>query len=240
MESFWPLLCLALALGGTGLSMICALAALRGPTPRPLAVVGAAVMVVSTVDMVLPGVSLLPALGWAAVLLGTVLVSVLVSFRVRQEGGGRLATAQHSAGLLLMVVMWLAMVPTSLPTRALAGLAQAATSTDAGHAAHLAYVGGGAVPLGWGMLAASVALILVAVRAAPRIRVAVHRSPRAARSSTRPSNVVQRLGHDTHGAGRSSIARRLGALQHASMAWAMGAMTAGMVVPGLQVPGIVG
>jgi drug/metabolite transporter superfamily protein YnfA len=191
----WGAVWMALALALTGASVFCGLAACRRPG-HPLrafvAVLGATVMVSSTLDMALAG-TLLGPLAWAAVLLALMLASLLGTRA--DTAGGRRAAAQHAAGFLFMAVMWLAMLPAAPATAA--DVVGPATL----HPAHIHAVGSLVLPLGWALIAASVAVVVLVVH------------------ETRGQ------------IGRTGGRRRWAAAQHASMGLAMSAMTAGMIVP---------
>lgn len=212
METVGALLCLVLALAGTGVSAFCALAAIRGPQPRLFPLVGAGIMAVSTVDMVVPGVSILPALAWVAVLVATVLVTVLVGLRAPRGPDGQHSVAQHAAALLVMTGMWLAMLPQGAPGAV--ALAAATGAAETGHAGHAALPLAGGLPLGWLLIAASVALFVFAVVSGRR-------------AGGNPGRSAQ-------------TTWRLGLIEHTSMALAMGAMAVGMLVPAPIIPLVLG
>ncbi len=253
MSALWVSVCLAAAAVAAGLAAVCALAALRIPGHVAAAAPSMVVMAASTLDMALPNGQVLSPLAWAALLVGATLLTLLDRRR-------RVAAAHHAAGLLLMAVMWCAMLPglpgvdpagaagapqlssysgssaslsplaSNRPTTGISasglsasGLSASGTSetavpasrapaepavpsvvvTAAGHAGHGAAWTGYGMLLGWVVVAASVALAASAVRTATR-----------------------RTGWQG-----TSIAERLEAAQHVSMALAMAAMTAGMFLP---------
>ena len=153
----WGAVWMALALVLTGASVVCGLAAFhrpRHPARAFTAAVASIVMVVSTLDMALPGTLLSP-LAWAAVLLALMLVS-LPGLRPGTAGGTRRAVAQHAAGLLFMAVMWLAMLSA-------APVYQADAPTSL-HAAHSQAAGSLLLPLGWVLIAASVFVVVLVIR----------------------------------------------------------------------------
>ncbi len=197
----WGATWMALALVLTGASVVCGFAAWRRPrhlaraVTAVTAVTAAVVMVISTLDMALPG-RLLPPLVWAAVLLALMLVG-LPGMRFDAGTGARTTAAQHAAGLLFMAVMWLAMLPTA-PISAATADAAAPASLPAAHA-HAA--GSLLLPLGWVLIAASVMVVVLVVRATRRQ------------------------------AGQPGGRHRWAAAQHASMGLSMSAMTLGMIVP---------
>ncbi|MDJ0348040.1 hypothetical protein [Cryobacterium sp. PH29-G1] len=158
----WAAAWMGLALALTGASVLCGLADLRRPR-RPwrafMAAALALAMVVSTLDMALPGTLLSP-LAWAALLL-TLMLASLPGIR-SALGSDRRSAAQHAAGLLFMATMWLAMLP---PVPA-AGTDAAAPVTV--HAAHAHAVGSLALPLGWALIAASALVVVLVVAAARR------------------------------------------------------------------------
>ncbi|TFC18153.1 hypothetical protein E3O19_04875 [Cryobacterium algoritolerans] len=210
MSAIWVFVCMAVAAAAAGLAAFCALAALRTPGRSVAAAPAMVVMAASTVDMVLPNVHLLSPLVWVAVLVGAALLALLDRRR-------RVAAAHHSAALLLMAVMWAGMLSGPTPGGGPGGSAGAVASASgrsaagaavagagaAGHSGHgLAWTGSG-VLLGWLVVAASVALAAGAVRAAKR------------RTGWRGGDVTDRLE----------------ATQHVSMALAMIAMAAGMLLP---------
>ena len=148
---------MALALAFTGASVVCGLAAVRRPRRLGRAFTAAVVsigMVVSTLDMALPGTLLSP-LAWTAVLLALMLVS-LPGLRDGTGSGARRAAAQHAAGLLFMAVMWLAMLPAASVSQA-----DAAASL---HASHPEEAGSLLLPLGWVLIAASVLVVVLVIR----------------------------------------------------------------------------
>ena len=153
----WGALWMALALALTGASVVCTLAALRRPRHPWRAFMAATLaltMVVSTLDMALPGTLLTP-LAWAALLLALMLASLP---GIRSElGNDRRSAAQHAAGLLFMAIMWLAMLPAAPSTTVEA----AAPATL--HAAHNHAVGSLALPLGWVLILASVLVVALVI-----------------------------------------------------------------------------
>ena len=170
----WNAVWMALALALTGASVLCGLAAFRRPR-RPwrafVAAVAAVGMVVSTLDMALPGTLLSP-LVWAAVLLALMLAS-LPGLRPGAASRARRAAAQHAFGLLFMAVMWLAMLPAA-PAHAASRAADAAAPVTL-HAAHAQAAGSLLLPLGWVLVAASVLVVVLVIhglfsRPAPRKR----------------------------------------------------------------------
>ncbi len=214
MSAIWVFVCLAVAAVAAGLAAFCALAALRTPGRSVAAAPAMVVMAASTVDMVLPNEHLLSPLAWVAVLVAAALLALLDRRR-------RVAAAHHSAALLLMAVMWAGMLSGATPGAGPGGSAAAVASASglsaagatvagagaavpaAGHSGHgLAWTGSG-VLLGWLVVVASVALAAGAVRAAKR------------RTGWRGGGVTDRLE----------------ATQHVSMALAMAAMAAGMLLP---------
>ncbi|TFB73299.1 hypothetical protein E3O06_08715 [Cryobacterium glaciale] len=158
----WSAVWMVLALALTGASVLCGLAAVRRPR-RPWRAIAAAVaalgMVVSTLDMALPGALLSP-LAWAAVLLVLMLVG-LPGLRPGTASHVRRSAAQHAAGLLFMAVMWLAMLP-AVPAGAASRAADAAAPTTL-HAAHAQAAGSLLLPLGWVLVAASVLVVVLVI-----------------------------------------------------------------------------
>ena len=229
MSAIWVCVCLAAAAVAAGLAAVCALAALRTPGRGVAAAPAMVVMAASTFDMVLPNGHLLSPLAWAALLVGTALLALLDRRR-------RVAAAHPAAALLLMAVMWAGMLSGAAPgggpdggnapaaasvpgpTVSSAGLAAAeaqvspagASLSTAGaavsavkHSGHGPAWTGSGVVFGWLVVAASVALAASGVRAAKR-----------------------RTGWQG-----TSVADRLEATQHVSMALAMAAMAAAMLLP---------
>lgn len=150
---------MVLALGLTGASVFCGLAAFRRPRSPWRAVTAAAAavgMVVSTLDMALPGALLSP-LAWAVVLMALMFV-ILPGLRPGSVGGARRTTAQHAAGLLFMAVMWLAMLP------AAPALVADAAAPATLHAGHAQAAGSLLLPLGWVLIAASVLVVILVIR----------------------------------------------------------------------------
>ncbi|MBG6058600.1 hypothetical protein RCH16_002249 [Cryobacterium sp. MP_M5] len=214
MSAIWVSVCLAAAAVAAGLAAVCALAALRTPGRSAAAAPAMVVMSASTFDMVLPDAHLLSPLAWVALLVGAALLALL-------DRRSRVAAAHHAAALLLMAVMWAGMLPgtatgaadganaaaaASAPGLSAAGAslsAAGAAVSAAGHSGHGQAWTGGGVLLGWLVVAASVALAASAVRAAK------HRA----------------------GWRGTGVADRLEATQQVSMALAMTAMAAGMLLP---------
>ncbi|MDJ0376309.1 hypothetical protein [Cryobacterium sp. PH31-L1] len=158
-NDLWGEAWIAIALMLTGTSVVCGLAAWRRPRCPWRAFMAATVlivMVISTVDMALPG-RLLSPLAWAAVLLALMLAS-LPGIRPGGARGARRVAAQHAAGLLFMSVMWLAML-----TATSSGPADAAAGATL-HAAHTHPAGSLLLPLGWVLVAASVLVVVLVIR----------------------------------------------------------------------------
>ncbi|TFC81766.1 hypothetical protein E3T23_05460, partial [Cryobacterium cheniae] len=123
MSPIWVSACLVAAVAAAGLGAACALAGVRMPGRALVAAPAMVVMAVSCADMVLPGVQLFGSLAWVGLLVGAALVALL-------DRRHRMPAAHHSASLLLMAVMWVAMLPA-----ASVAAAGAAAGTAAGTAA---------------------------------------------------------------------------------------------------------
>ena len=226
MSPIWVSACLVAAVAAAGLGAACALAGVRMPGRALVAAPAMVVMAVSCADMVLPGVQLFGSLAWVGLLVGAALVALL-------DRRHRMPAAHHSASLLLMAVMWVAMLPAAsvAAAGAAAGTAAgtaagAAAGTAAGTAAgpaaagtaagtaggHSAHVGHALASTDGGPLLAALVVLLVAAS------VAVAAS--AVRSARRPAE-----------SGVTPAALWLESAQHVIMALVMTLMAAGMYLP---------
>ena len=234
MSPIWVSACLVAAVAAAGLGAACALAGVRMPGRALVAAPAMVVMAVSCADMVLPGVQLFGSLAWVGLLVGAALVALL-------DRRHRMPAAHHSASLLLMAVMWVAMLPaasvaaagaaagtaggtsagaaagTAAGTAAGAAAGTAAGTAAAGTAAgtaggHSAHVGHALASTDGGPLLAALVVLLVAAS------VAVAAS--AVRSARRPAE-----------SGVTPAALWLESAQHVIMALVMTLMAAGMYLP---------